>query len=158
MDNIHKAKTIIVNKVLMTREIINRLEELYSNYLVYRTIIVCDDNSLDKYVNILRENNYDCYVLKDYDAAVNYDSLDVRIFLIEKGHFIKFIKGYIDNKISANADTDTETDMHRYGAYFYNSIIIQFDNDNDNDYDIIGETERIKREYKEISNNYDIII
>ena len=140
----------------MTREIINRLEELYSNYLVYRTIIVCDDNSLDKYVNILRENNYDCYVLKDYDAAVNYDSLDVRIFLIEKGHFIKFIKGYIDNKISANADTDTETDMHRYGAYFYNSIIIQLDNDND--YDIIGETERIKREYKEISNNYDIII
>ena len=158
MDNIHKAKTIIVNKVLMTHEIINRLEELYSNYLVYRTIIVCDDNSLDKYVNILRENNYDCYALKDYDAAINYDSLDVRIFLIEKGHFIKFIKGYIDNKISANADTDTETDMHRYGAYFYNSIIIQFDNDNDNDYDIIGETERIKREYKEISNNYDIII
>ena len=160
MDNIHKAKTIIVNKVLMTREIINRLEELYSNYLVYRTIIVCDDNSQDKYVNILRENNYDCYALKDYDAAINYDSLDVRIFLIEKGHFIKFIKGYIDNKISANADTDTETetDMHRYGAYFYNSIIIQLDNDNDNDYDIIGETERIKREYKEISNNYDIII
>ncbi len=156
MDNIHKAKTIIVNKVLMTREIINRLDELYSNYLVYRTIIVCDDNSLDKYVNILRENNYDCYVLKDYDAAINYDSLDVRIFLIEKGYFIKFIKGYIDNKISANADTDTETDMHRYGAYFYNSIIIQLDNDND--YDIIGETERIKREYKEISNNYDIII
>ena len=158
MDNIHKAKTIINNKVLMTREIINRLEELYSNYLVYRTIIVCDDNSLDKYVNILRENNYDCYVLKDYDAAINYDSLDVRIFLIEKGYFIKFIKGYIDNKISANADTDTETDMHRYGAYFYNSIIIQLDNDNDNDNDIIGETERIKREYKEISNNYDIII
>ena len=156
MDNIHKAKTIINNKVLMTREIINRLEELYSNYLVYRTIIICDDNSLDKYVNILRENNYDCYVLKDYDAAINYDSLDVRIFLIEKGYFIKFIKGYIDNKISANADTDTETDMHRYGAYFYNSIIIQLDNDND--YDIIGETERIKREYKEISNNYDIII
>ena len=160
MDNIHKAKTIINNKVLMTREIINRLEELYSNYLVYRTIIVCDDNSQDKYVNILGENNYDCYALKDYDAAINYDSLDVRIFLIEKGNFIKFIKGYIDNKISANAgtdtDTETETDMHRYGAYFYNSIIIQLDNDND--YDIIGETERIKRDYKEISNNYDIII
>ena len=152
MDNIHKAKTIIVNKVLMTREIINRLEELYSNYLVYRTIIVCDDNSLDKYVNILRENNYDSYVLKDYEAVVDYDSLDVRIFLIEKGHFIKFIKGYIDNKVSANANIET----HRYGAYFYNSIIIQLDNDND--YDIIGETERIKSEYKVISNNYDIII
>jgi hypothetical protein len=117
---------------------------------------VCDDNSLDKYVNILRENNYDSYVLKDYEAVVDYDSLDVRIFLIEKGHFIKFIKGYIDNKVSANANIET----HRYGAYFYNSIIIQLDNDNDNDndYDIIGETERIKSEYKVISNNYDIII
>jgi hypothetical protein len=108
---------------------------------------VCDDNSIDKYVNILRENNYDSYALKEYDAAIGYDTLDVRIFLIEKGNFIKFIKGYIDNKISVNID--------RYGAYFYNSIIIQFDND---DCDIIGETDRIKSEYKKISNNYDIII
>jgi len=39
--------------------------------------------------------------------------------------------------------------------HFYNSIIIQFDND------VIGETERIKRDYSEIlNNNYndDIII
>ena len=133
----------------MTYEIINRLDELYSSYLVYRTIIVCDDNKDDKYVNILRDNNYDSYVLKEYDTAVDYDSLDVRIFLIEKKHFIKFIKDYIDNKIRANIY------IHRYGAYFYNSIIIQFDN---NEYDIVEETERIKREYKEISNNYDIII
>ena len=56
--NIHKAKTIIVNKVLMKSEIINKLDELYSNYLVYRTIIVCDDSSQDKYVNILKDNNY----------------------------------------------------------------------------------------------------
>ena len=55
--NIHKAKTIIVNKVLMKSEIINKLDELYSNYLVYRTIIVCDDSSQDKYVNILKDNN-----------------------------------------------------------------------------------------------------
>jgi len=133
----------------MTHEIINRLDELYSNYLVYRTIIVCDDNKVDKYVNILRDNNYDSYVLKDYDAAIDYDSLDVRIFLIEKGHFIKFSKEYIDNRVKANID------IHRYRAYFYNSIIIQFDN---NEYDIIGETERIKIEYREISDNYDIII
>ena len=133
----------------MTHEIINRLDELYSNYLVYRTIIVCDDNKVDKYVNILRDNNYDSYVLKEYDTAVDYDSLDVRIFLIEKGHFIKFSKEYIYNRVKANIDID------RYRAYFYNSIIIQFDN---NEYDIIGETERIKIEYKKISDNYDIII
>jgi len=135
----------------MKRELINRLDELYSNYLVYRTIIVCDDNSVDKYVNILKENYYDAYILKDYDAAVDYDSLDVRIFLIERGHFINFIKEYINNKFSTNLDIE----KHRYDAYFYNSIIIQLENE---DYDIAGETERIKSEYKELSNNYDIII
>jgi hypothetical protein len=113
---------------------------------------VCDDNNLDKYVNILKENNYDSYVLKEYDTAIDYDTLDVRIFLIEKGDFIKFISEYIDND----------------KVYFYNSIIIQFDNDNDNDNDngndngndcdIIGEADRIKREYKKISNNNEIII
>ena len=128
----------------MTREIINRLDELYSNYLVYRTIIVCDDNNMGKYVNILKENNYDTYALKEYDAAIDYDSLDIRIFLIEKKDFIKFISEYIDND----------------KVYFYNSIIIQFDNGNDNgdDCDIIGEADRIKREYKKMSNNNEIII
>lgn len=149
---LHKAKTIIVNKVSMMYDIINRLEKLYSDYLVYRTIIVCDNNNIDKYLIILKENNYDSYVLKEYDDAIDYDSLDTRIFLIEKGNFIEFIEKYIENKNRVNVDID----IHRYGAYFYNSIIIQFENDNDND--IIGETERIKRKYKEISNNYDIII
>ncbi len=149
---LHKAKTIIVNKVSMMYDIINRLEKLYSDYLVYRTIIVCDNNNIDKYLIILKENNYDSYVLKEYDDAIDYDSLDTRIFLIEKGNFIEFIDKYIENKNRVNVDID----IHRYGAYFYNSIIIQFDNENDND--IIGETERIKRKYKEISNNYDIII
>jgi hypothetical protein len=148
--NIHKAKTIITNKVLMTHEIINRLDELYSNYLVYRTIIVCDNNNLTKYDNILRGNNYDTYVLKEYDAAIDYDSLDIRIFLIEKRDFIKFISEYIDNVNVNGIDK----------VYFYNSIIIQFDNDNDNDNDndIIGEADRIKREYTKISNNNEIII
>ena len=132
----------------MTHEIINRLDELYSNYLVYRTIIVCDNNNLDKYVNILRGNNYDTYALKEYDAAIDYDLLDIRIFLIEKRDFIKFISEYIVNGI------DIDTDK----VYFYNSIIIQFDNDNDNDNDIIGETDRIKREYYKLSNNNEIII
>jgi hypothetical protein len=132
----------------MTHEIINRLEELYSNYLVYRTIIVCDNNNLTKYVNILKENNYDTYVLKEYDAVIDYDSLDIRIFLIEKRDFIKFISEYIDNVNVNGIDK----------VYFYNSIIIQFDNDNDNDNDIIGEADRIKREYYKLSNNNEIII
>jgi len=125
-------------------EIINKLEELYSNNLVYRTIIVCDD--IDKYYNILNEHNYDAYILKEYDSSTDYDSLDVRIFLIEKVLFTRFINAYmLDNK---NMEYNCE-------RHFYNSIIIQFDND------VIGETERIKRDYSEIlNNNYndDIII
>jgi hypothetical protein len=144
--NIHKAKTIITNKVLMTHEIINRLDELYSNYLVYRTIIVCDNNNITKYINILKENNYDTYALKEYDVAIDYDLLDIRIFLIEKSDFIKFISEYIDNVNVNGIDK----------VYFYNSIIIQFDNDND--IDIIGEADRIKREYYKLSNNNNEII
>jgi hypothetical protein len=132
----------------MTHEIINRLDELYSNYLVYRTIIVCDNNNITKYINILKENNYDTYALKEYDVAIDYDLLDIRIFLIEKRDFIKFISEYIVNVNVNGIDK----------VYFYNSIIIQFDNDNDNDNDIIGEADRIKREYTKISNNNEIII
>jgi hypothetical protein len=125
-------------------EIINKLEELYSNNLVYRTIIVCDD--IDKYNNILNKHNYDAYILKEYYTSTDYDSLDVRIFLIEKALFTRFINAYmLDNK-------NMEYNCRRR---FYNSIIIQLDND------VIRETERIKRDYSEaLNNNYndDIII
>jgi hypothetical protein len=124
-------------------ELINRLEELYSNNLVYRTIIVCDDNNLDKYNNILNNNNYTAYILKDYDNTIEYDSLDVRIFLIEKERFIKFINAYIYN----------QNLVDEYRGYFYNSIIIQLDNEN------IGDVLEIKKQYLDISsNNNDIII
>lgn len=124
-------------------ELINRLEELYSNNLVYRTIIVCDDNNLDKYNNILNNNNYTAYILKDYDNTIEYDSLDVRIFLIEKERFIKFINAYIYN----------QNLLDEYRGYFYNSIIIQLDNGN------IGDVLEIKKQYLDISsNNNDIII
>jgi len=124
-------------------ELINRLEELYSNNLVYRTIIVCDDNNLDKYNNILITNNYAAYILKDYDNMIEYDSLDVRIFLIEKERFIKFINAYIYN----------QNLVAEYRGYFYNSIIIQLDNGN------IEDLLEIKKQYLDISsNNNDIII
>ena len=86
-------------------------------------------------------------MLKEYDTTIDYNTLDVRIFLIEKKYFINFIKSYIEDKINANIDINM--------TYFYNSIIIHFDND---EYDIIKETDKIKSEYNEISNNNDIII
>ena len=61
-------------------KILDTLDELYTNNLVYRTIFVC--NNTDDYKYILNKNNYDVYVLDNYNENLNYDSLDIRIFLI----------------------------------------------------------------------------
>jgi hypothetical protein len=105
--NIHKAEAL--NNINM-HEILKKLEELYSNNLVYRTIIVC--KNIEDHKKILNTNNYDAYLIDKYEN-INYDTLDTRIFLIEKDNFIKFIKDSID--IEANANP--------YYAHFFNAII-----------------------------------
>jgi hypothetical protein len=105
--NIHKAEAL--NNINM-HEILKKLEELYSNNLVYRTIIVCKNTEDHK--KILNTNNYDAYLIDKYEN-INYDSLDTRIFLIEKDNLIKFIKDSID--IEANANL--------YYSHFFNAII-----------------------------------
>lgn len=112
--NIHKAEAL--NNINM-HEILNKLEELYSNNLVYRTIIVC--KNIEHHRNILNTNNYDTYVIDKYEN-INYDSLDTRIFLIEKDSFIKFIKDSIDSEANANP----------YYSHFFNAIIFDVE-DND---------------------------
>jgi|688.fasta_scaffold02140_13 hypothetical protein len=114
-------------------EILKKLEELYRNNLVYRTIIVC--KNIEDSKNILNTNNYNAYVIDKYDN-INYDSLDTRIFLIEKDNFIKFIKDSIDNE-------------NPYGSDFYNVVI--FDSKGSNDHG------NLKKEFKKICNK-DIII
>jgi hypothetical protein len=128
--NIHKAEAL--NNINM-HEILKKLEELYSNNLVYRTIIVC--KNIEDSKNILNTNNYNAYVIDKYDN-INYDSLDTRIFLIEKDNFIKFIKDSIDNE-------------NPYGSDFYNVVI--FDSKGSNDHG------NLKKEFKKICNK-DIII
>ena len=105
--NIHKAEAL--NNINM-HEILKKLEELYSNNLVYRTIIVC--KNIEDHKKIMNTNNYDAYLIDKYEN-INYDTLDTRIFLIEKDNFIKFIKDSID--IEANANP--------YYSHFFNAII-----------------------------------
>ena len=50
-------------------KILDTLDELYTNNLVYRTIIVC--NNTDDYKYILNKNNYDVYVLDNYNENLN---------------------------------------------------------------------------------------
>lgn len=125
--NIHKAEAL--NNINMY-EILKKLEELYSNNLVYRTIIVC--KNIEDSKNILNTNNYNAYVIDKYEN-INYDSLDTRIFLIEKDNFIKFINDSIDNE-------------NPYNSHFYNAVIFESNGSND-----------IEKEFKKICNK-DIII
>jgi hypothetical protein len=110
-------------------KILNKLDELYANNLVYRTIIVC--NSTEDYKHILNTNKYDVYILDKYDDNINYDALDVRILLINSESFLQFIKDYNKKELD---------------RYFYTSII--FD----------SEDNELKTEYLKISKNNTLII
>ena len=111
-------------------EILKKIKELYENNLIYRTILI--SNSVEICKEILNTNNYDVYVINKYDN-INYDSLDTRLFLIDKNNFAQFINDYNDNN------------KNPYKPTFYNAVI--YDN-NDDTY------------YKELRNicNRDIII
>jgi len=123
--NIHKAKAL---HTINMHEILKKLEELYCNNLVYRTIIVCDNTENCK--AILNTNNYDAMVIDRFEN-INYDSLDIRIFLIDKGDFIAFIKESNDQ-------------------YFYNAVILNTDTLYAYDIESIEEIKKI--------SNKDIII
>jgi len=78
------------------RSILDKLEDIYNNNLVYRTIIVCHDT--DKYKKILNMNNYDVFIIDKYDNNIEYEKLDVRILLIDHTIFIDFITCYYNNE------------------------------------------------------------
>ena len=140
--NIHKAEAL--NNINM-HEILKKLEELYSNNLVYRTIIVC--KNIEDHKNILNTNNYDAYVIDKY-KNINYDSLDTRIFLIEKDNFIKFIKDSNDNENNENP----------YDSHFYNAVIFDSNGSNGSNHrDDPDDRDDLEKEFKKICNK-DIII
>jgi hypothetical protein len=76
--------------------ILNKLEDIYNNNLVYRTIVVCYDT--DKYEKILNMNNYDVFIIDNYNNNIEYETLDVRILLIDHTIFIDFISRYYNNE------------------------------------------------------------
>lgn len=127
--NIHKAEAL--NNINMNK-ILKKLKELYEDNLVYRTIII--SNNIEICKEILNTNNYDVYVIDKY-KNINYDSLDTRIFLIDKNNFTQFINDLNDNNINS------------YNSNFYNAVIYDSNDSNDS-------------YYKELRNicNKDIII
>jgi hypothetical protein len=112
-------------------DIVTRLENLYSKHSIYRTIIVCPDNFLDIYKYQLEKHDHNVYVLDEYEA-IDYDTLDTRIFIINEKDFIKFIERHNDND----------------GNYFYNMILFSSKENK----------ETLTSEYKSIIKSGDNII
>lgn len=111
--------------------ILIKLDELYTSHLVYRTIIVCDDTDIYKY--ILNRSNYEVFILNKFSDEINYDELDIRIFIIKTCDFLQFIRDYNKKKLD---------------ICFYNSII--FDSEEDKNIEL-------KKLYQTISMNNTLI-
>jgi len=108
--------------------ILSKLEEIYNNNLIYRSIIVCNDT--DKYKNIFNKNNYDVFIIDKYNNNIEYETLDIRILLIDENNFIDFITHYYNDKNTS--------------IPFYSLIIFDSCEQTNNN---------LKIEYKKISKN-----
>ena len=83
--------TIATNSIELFSYFVNKLEEVYNNQSVYRTLIVYGlkkNGAIYKY--LLEHNNNSVYMINE-DKYSNYDKLDYRILMIEQNKYDKFI-------------------------------------------------------------------
>tara|TARA_B000000477_G_scaffold79338_1_gene66764 strand:- start:749 stop:1078 length:330 start_codon:yes stop_codon:yes gene_type:complete len=83
--------TLAINSIESFSDFVNKLEEVYKNQSVYRTLIVYGlkkNGVIYKY--LLENNNNSVYMIND-DKYSNYDKLDCRILMIEQTNYEKFI-------------------------------------------------------------------
>ena len=83
--------TIATNSIELFSDFVNKLEEVYKNQSVYRTLIVYGlkkNGAIYKY--LLEHNNNSVYMINE-DKYSNYDKLDCRILMIEQNKYDKFI-------------------------------------------------------------------
>ena len=82
--------TIATNSIESFSDFVNKLEEVYKNQSVYRTLIVYGlkkNGAIYKY--LLEHNNNTVYMINE-DKYSNYDKLDYRILMIEQNKYDKF--------------------------------------------------------------------
>jgi hypothetical protein len=109
-------------------QFVEDLDDIYKTHLIYRTIVVCNDDILE-YKNLLENKDFSVYIVNTV-SNINYDALDYRIILIK----YDIIEDFLNNIISNNINN------------FYTYITFTEDNDN------------IKNEIiKKYNNNYDIV-
>ena len=66
---------------------------IYQNELIYRSIIIVDDNEeIDVVHKLFETNNHNVIVFEEYDLNINYDNIDNRVVLMTKNNFNKFLQ------------------------------------------------------------------
>ena len=115
-------------KLDLKNNFVDELENIYRTHLIYRTIVVCNDDVVE-YKKLLEDKEFSVYVINT-NSNINYDELDYRILLIKSEIFEDFLNNIISNKISN----------------FYTFIKFTYEND------VIKE-----QIFKKYYNNYEIM-
>ena len=78
---------------------VEELDNIYKTNLIYRTIVVCNDDVLE-YNNLLETKDFSVYLVDNpSNNDINYDDLDSRIILINFNILEDFLNNIIDLKL-----------------------------------------------------------
>jgi len=103
-------------KLDLKNQFVEELDNIYKTHLIYRTIIVCKDDTVE-YKNLLEDKDFSVYVVNTI-ATINYDALDYRVILINHDIFEDFLNYIITNNIS---------NFYTYITFTYDNFIIKED-------------------------------
>ena len=79
---------------------VDELEKLYRTHLIYRTIVVCNDDLIE-YKKLLEDKEFSVYII-DGITNINYDTLDYRILLIKSDLFEDFLSNSAVSRVSGS--------------------------------------------------------
>jgi len=66
---------------------------IYQNELIYRSIIIVDDNEeIDVVYKLFEANNHNVIIFEQHDLNINYDNIDNRVVLMTKNNFNNFLQ------------------------------------------------------------------
>lgn len=78
---------------------VEELDNIYKTNLIYRTIVVCNDDVLE-YKNLLETKDFSVYLLDTpSNNHINYDDLDCRIILINVNILDEFFNNITSTKL-----------------------------------------------------------
>lgn len=83
--------TIAIQSIESFSDFVNKLEEVYKNQLIYRTLIVYGNKThVSIYKHMLEQYNNSVYVVNN--KKVDYDKLDCRILMVNDKMFKDFVE------------------------------------------------------------------